>query len=405
MSQKAISEFDAKKLWSLFSDSLYNGILIDAQEHVDSLESTLIQAWYSQFVVKPDQLFGKRGKYGLVWVNLDASGVKNWINEKRQKSQTIKESSGVLERFLIEPFVPHTQEYYIAITTAADHDVIQFSSQGWIDVEENRESIERLEIPLDTKITDISLDTLSITDIKIKEFVLNLIDFFRTYWFSYLEINPFVVVEDGEIVCLDMVARVDTCEAWKQKVWKDIDRIKPFGSLTSTFEEKVEKMDAETGASLKFVTLNPDGNIWLLLGSGGASVAILDTFANAWQLEDIINYGELSWNPNYRHNKEYVQGTFDMLYESASKKQKYLCYLGPIANFTRIDIMWKALVDALMDRVDKIKEQDIKIIVRRGWVNDTIWLAHIEDFCNKHNIEYFVADGEVSIPDAMKRIV
>jgi len=63
------------------------------------------------------------------------------------------------------------------------------------------------------------------------------------------------------IVCLDMVARVDTCEEWKQKEWSAVSWVKPFGSQVHPLETQIEEMDAETGASLKFDTLNPDGRI------------------------------------------------------------------------------------------------------------------------------------------------
>lgn len=33
----------------------------------------------------------------------------------------------MLHTFLIEPFVPHAREYYVAIKTERDHDVIYFS--------------------------------------------------------------------------------------------------------------------------------------------------------------------------------------------------------------------------------------------------------------------------------------
>jgi lysophospholipid acyltransferase (LPLAT)-like uncharacterized protein len=55
-----------------------------------------------------------------------------------------------------------------------------------------------------------------------------------------------------------MVARVDTCEEWKQKSWNDVAWVKPFGSETHPLEADIEAMDAETGASLKFSTLNPN---------------------------------------------------------------------------------------------------------------------------------------------------
>ena len=404
MSQRAISEYDAKTMWSHFSDTSYNWMLIDTPEKILKIEDVLKNSWISSFVVKPDQLFGKRGKYGLVWVNLDAEWVKERITQKWESSIDIEKKTWVLNRFLIEPFVPHKAEYYISIITWPENDLIQFSPNGWVEVEDNRWSIKEIKIPIGKELVQKDMDDSWISEVQIQDFIIQFFDFFKSSWFTYLEVNPFVLQEDWTLVCLDMVARVDTCEARKQSNWKHIDRIKPFGSLTSEFELAVEKIDAETWASLKFVTLNPNGNIWLLLWSGWASVAILDTFANSWQLEDIINYGELSWNPNYRHNKQYTLWLFDMLYTSTSKKQKYLCYIWPIANFTRIDVMWKAFVDALTERIEQLKDQNIKIVVRRGWVNDKKWLALISSFCEKNKIDYFVADGDVGMTDAMKQI-
>jgi len=58
-----------------------------------------------------------------------------------------------------------------------------------------------------------------------------------------LECNPFIIkrlnnsensehskkFEYSDIVALDMVAKVDNCEAWKQKIhWADMAMVKPF---------------------------------------------------------------------------------------------------------------------------------------------------------------------------------
>ena len=64
-----------------------------------------------------------------------------------------------------------------------------------------------------------------------------------------------------------MVAKADSCAAWKMKQQREhITWVKPFGSVTHPLEAAIEACDAETGASLKFTTLNPRGRIGLLLG-------------------------------------------------------------------------------------------------------------------------------------------
>jgi ATP citrate (pro-S)-lyase len=41
-------------------------------------------------VVKPDQLIKRRGKLGLIKVNTDLSGVKEWVSERMGKDQQVK---------------------------------------------------------------------------------------------------------------------------------------------------------------------------------------------------------------------------------------------------------------------------------------------------------------------------
>jgi succinyl-CoA synthetase beta subunit len=72
-------------------------------------------------------LFGKRGKYGLVGVKLDAQGVKDRLLAHRGEQRTINGVTDVLDTFLIEPFVPHEAEYYISLSTERDADLIRFS--------------------------------------------------------------------------------------------------------------------------------------------------------------------------------------------------------------------------------------------------------------------------------------
>jgi succinyl-CoA synthetase beta subunit len=179
------------------------------------------------------------------------------------QERDIGSAKGLLDTFLVEPFVAHTEEYYLAIKTERDADVIYFSATGGVDIEEEWDGVKEVRVGLLENLDkEVLRSTLAIDDDALIAFINQFFAFFRMYGFAYLEVNPFVVNTQGQVVCLDMVARVDTCEAWKQKGnWKDIIRTKAFGSQTSLFEQEVERMDAETGASLKFVTCNPQGSI------------------------------------------------------------------------------------------------------------------------------------------------
>jgi succinyl-CoA synthetase beta subunit len=147
MAQLAIREYDAKRMFANFSSSVYRGYLIECEDDIDifaAREAGALTTW----VIKPDQLFGKRGKYGLIGVNLDIQSIRKWWTEHNQKQTTIGKQDGLLTTFLIEPFVPHTEEYYVAIKTERSHDVIYFSTAGGIEVEENWDTVQEMQVPL-----------------------------------------------------------------------------------------------------------------------------------------------------------------------------------------------------------------------------------------------------------------
>lgn len=171
---------------------------------------------------------------------------------------------------------------------------------------------------------DLIKNTFQIQDDTIVSFIADIYDFFITYGFSYLEVNPFTKDENQDIVCLDMVARLDTTEAYRQKHhWETIEFPHPFGSEKSEAEQYIDTLDASTGASLKFRILNPDGRIWLLTSGGGASVIIADTLADMGLASEVGNYGECSGNPDRESTRAYTLTLLQtMLYTSSLRGTK-----------------------------------------------------------------------------------
>ena len=66
-------------------------------------------------VVKPDQLIKRRGKLGLIKVDADLDGVREWLAVKMNDELEIGASKGKLTNFIIEPFVKHepSEEFYV----------------------------------------------------------------------------------------------------------------------------------------------------------------------------------------------------------------------------------------------------------------------------------------------------
>lgn len=401
MSQVAIREYNAKTLFADYTQTPYDGHLIDithSDREKDFLASAIAQSGKS-LVVKPDMLFGKRGKYGLVGVKLTPEQVVTRVREKSSSEIMIKEKSGILTIFLVEYFVPHTDEYYIAIKTDRDHDTLMRSETGGIDVEDNRDSVKTIEISLWSD-TDRLRD---IADDRVQKHISSLLHFFRSYGFTYLEVNPFCLDESGNLVNLDMVAKIDTCESFKQAAWRHITRTKAFGEENYPAEDIIKALDEKTWASLKLSIINPHGRVRLLLGWGGASVITMDTLANAWILDQVANYGELSGNPDYDSNKAYIEQILQMMAANNTDTQ-YLCLIGGIANFTRIDHLCQAFVKVLEENMSIVKEKNIHIICRRGGVNDTQGLALVKEFCEQHTIPCQIFDGSIYLTEWVKEL-
>lgn len=152
MAQIAIREYDAKRMFAEYTHTSYTGVLIAG---TSDFPSEIHVPHDTRFVIKPDQLFGKRGKYGLVGVNLDLEGVKAWWQAKHNTTVNLKGQEGTLHTFLIEPFVPHRSEYYTAIKTERDHDILYFSETGGMDVEEHWDRVREIHIPLGKHTPDL----------------------------------------------------------------------------------------------------------------------------------------------------------------------------------------------------------------------------------------------------------
>ena len=410
MAQLPIREYDAKRLRSVFSNLPYVWVLVDAEQQLQDIVSVLKDSnpdWLR--VVKPDQLFWKRGKYGLVGVKLDATWVRDRLTTHRQEQRTLNGVTDLLDTFLIEPFMPHEGEYYISLSTEREYDLIRFSVSWWIDIEENWASVREVRVGVLEQLGEEHLVALLGMDrhaefIKhqgglaktgeVEKFIYEFFQFFRQYGFVSLEVNPFVLSADGRIVCLDMVAKVDSCEAWRQKEReKYICRVKPFGTRLHPSEALVESVDEKTGASLKLTIINPEGRLWFLLWGGGASVIVMDTMTQRVLLHEVANYGELSWNPDEESNRAYVTTLIETMLANG-KSGQYLGLIWGIANFTDIVALVKPLCTVLKEYASVLVERNITILMRRGGLRVEQAMHLLEKTCTELWIAYKIYDDE-----------
>jgi ATP-citrate lyase beta-subunit len=388
MAEKGIREYNAKRLLAKALPEFSGGrfkyeakpVLVGPDTDLDNLVN---EHWWletEKLVVKPDQLFGKRGKNGLLYVNKTWDEAKNWIQERMNKEvtvvQTTGETTGVLTHFLVEPFVPHEDEYYLAITTHRDKDTIHFSLKGGVEIEEVWDTVVTLDIPILSTIDDMDTegflpDELGDKKTKLVDFIRALYKIVVDYHFTYLELNPFTFVGDA-VVPLDAVAKLDDYASFQcAEKWGSLKFPSPFGLSKTKEEEYVAQLDNRTGASLKLTILNPNGAVWKLVAGGGASVIYADTVADLGYAQELANYGEYSGDPSTELTYEYTKTILNLMTREKDPdgKPKSLLIGGGIANFTDVAATFTGIIQAIEEHAAQLKKANVKIYVRRGGPN------------------------------------
>ena len=410
MAHRKIREYDAKQLIQNYISQNHNfplsgkGILVTPQTNLPSLPQQHPWLLTTPLVIKPDQLFGKRGKLGLIGTNLNYQQVQEFISNHNTEI-TIGNATGKLTHFLIEPYIKHKTEYYLAISSnSRDGNNLYFSYNGGIDIEENWTSVATLFLatgtPLETEKVKEFLQMREnvaqkiITEkekTKIITFIQTMYTLFLELDFTYLEFNPFTFNEQEEIIILDTVAQVDDCASFKHPLeWKNLTFPKAFGQTSFPEEQYIEHLNKESGASLKLTLLNPRGRIWNILSGGGASIIYLDTIADLGKQQEIANYGEYSGNPTTEESYQYAKTILDLMTRTPHPQGKILIIGGAIANFTDVEKTFRGIINALREYQEKLRLGKISIFVRRGGPNYERALQLIEQAGKEMNIPMII---------------
>ena len=248
--------------------------------------------------------------------------------------------------------------------------------------------------------------------------------------FTYLEINPLVVIPNAgatsaEVHFLDLAAKLDqTAEFECGTKWAiarspaalgqtaslrtdgpiNIDAgppmefPAPFGRELSKEEDFIAELDAKTGASLKLTVLNAKGRIWTLVAGGGASVVYADAIASAGFVSELANYGEYSGAPTETQTYNYARTVLDlMLRAPQSPNGKVLFIGGGIANFTNVASTFKGVIRALRTVAPTLKEHKVQIWIRRAGPNYQEGLKNIKSVGEELGLNMHVYGPEMHV--------
>uniref|UniRef100_A0A665TQ72 ATP-citrate synthase n=1 Tax=Echeneis naucrates TaxID=173247 RepID=A0A665TQ72_ECHNA len=290
---------------------------------------------------------------------------------------SVGKAKGVLKNFLIEPFVPHIQEeeFYVCIYATREGDHVLFHHEGGVEVGDVDAKAQRLMIAVDDKLSEDQVKEQLLTHVPddkkevLASFIVGLFNLYEDLYFTYLEINPLVVTQDG-VYILDMAAKIDATADYICKAkWGDVEFPPPFGREAYPEEAYIADLDAKSGASLKLTLLNPRGRIWTMVAGGGASVVYSDTICDLGGVDELANYGEYSGAPSEQQTYDYAKTILSLMTREKHPQGKVLIIGGSIANFTNVAATFKGIVRAIKDYLGPLKEHEVTIFVRRGGPN------------------------------------
>eukprot|EP01024_Parvocaulis_polyphysoides_P004122 TRINITY_DN1104_c1_g2_i1.p2 TRINITY_DN1104_c1_g2~~TRINITY_DN1104_c1_g2_i1.p2 ORF type:complete len:125 (-),score=6.84 TRINITY_DN1104_c1_g2_i1:110-484(-) len=108
MARKKIREYDSKRLLKEHYGRLLGVQLpidsVQVNQSTDFVELIDQYGWMrsTKLVVKPDMLFGQRGKNDLLGLSLSFPEAENFIKERMNRQVEVKGCKGLVNTFLIE---------------------------------------------------------------------------------------------------------------------------------------------------------------------------------------------------------------------------------------------------------------------------------------------------------------
>jgi ATP-citrate lyase beta-subunit len=382
MPRRKISEYRSKLLVNQALSLPYSGWSIVRGDNLDHIAS------HDSYVIKVDQAIKGRFKKGLVLLDVKKGVLTEALRKLTEEGY---------EHFIIEPYLTHAtdSERYLSISHERNGYHISYSALGGVEIESHSESVKTIGLDETTDWSKLAEATL-ISEEKLR----SLWKLFKNNHFVFLEINPYLALENGELQILDVAIEVDDAGIYFTQEWGEEDFRNPRMTSSTTHEEVVHALDAKSPASFNLSVLNPNGSIFLLLSGGGASVVVADEVFNRGFGDKLANYGEYSGNPTSHEAYIYTAEVLKLLLTSSSS-EKVLFIGGAVANFTDIASTFSGVIKAIAEYADQLSKQKVKVFVRRGGPRQEIGLARMQAALEQYSLYGGVYDPTTSITAAL----
>jgi len=333
-----IHEHQAKELLKQFNVPVLNGFVAYNQKELDKQIDTLKGPIW---VVKAQIHAGGRGKGGGVKVVNSKENVYETFNNMMGMNLVTKQTGPEgkeVKRIYIEDGCMIKEEFYISylIDRKTKSICLIASSEGGMDIEEVAEKtpLKIAKIFIDPVTNKLSKDDVSkVSDIlslgetqfdQLNEILSNILKLFIEKDASLIEINPFVLTEDNQFLCLDAKMNFDSNALFRHE---------EILSLRDLSEEEPLEIEASKHG-LNYIKL--DGTIGCMVNGAGLAMATMDI---------IKLYGEKPANfldVGGGATKEQVMNAFKIILSDESVKGILVNIFGGIM---RCEIIAQGIID------------------------------------------------------------
>ena len=272
-----LHEYQAKQLFREYNISVSEGLAASSSDEAERVAKSLnVDKW----VVKAQVHAGGRGKAGGVEIVESIEGVRSfaekWLGKNLVTFQT-DEKGQLVSQILIETCTSIDIELYLGavIDRASQRLVVMASTEGGVNIEEVAEEtpekifkaeIDPVEGPNELQANELAknLGLNEVQCLQFREIFNGLIKLFLEKDLSLVEVNPLVITESGDLICLDAKINVDSNALYRQE---EVEELRD-PSQEDSREAKAAEWD------LSYVAL--DGNIGCMVNGAGLAMGTMD---------------------------------------------------------------------------------------------------------------------------------
>ncbi len=332
-----IHEYQGKQLFAKYGVPIPKGIAAFTVDEAEAAAKKLIAETGSNVVVVKAQIHaGGRGKGGGVKVAKGGAAEARELASKILGMQLVTHQTGPegqkVRRLYIEQGLDMQCELYLGAVVDRDQRRIAFmvSTEGGVEIEkvaaETPEKIITVHVDPIVGLAAYQARELAFalgllkygkeTVAKFVKLVSALYELFVKEDCSLCEINPLVVLKNGDVVALDAKLNFDDNGEFRHKVWdeqRDVDE-----------EDPTELEAKKTG--LNYVSL--DGNVGCLVNGAGLAMATMDIIKHFGEKDGVApaNFLDVGGGAN----QEQVTKAFKMILKSPKVKAIFVNIFGGI---------------------------------------------------------------------------